>query len=62
MPYSIVWIYVCHKKGGLEKHTYLKYALKTIPLSPIISQKYISIAKLMVKTAKCSRLEFSMKE
>ena len=27
MTYSIVWIYVCQKKGGLEKHSYLKYAL-----------------------------------
>ena len=27
MPYSIVWIYVCQKKGGLIKHSYLKYAL-----------------------------------
>ena len=43
MPYSIILIYVCQKKGGLEKHFYLKYALgRKLPESEVqIFQWYI---------------------
>ena len=47
IPYSMVWICVCHKKAGLGKHSYLKIALEDMGIMENV-QHWMKNARFMI--------------